>query len=135
MITSLDATYGASVEFIQQVTGAPASTARRWKAKPDTMPECAKRLVRFAVFGDLEVILGSEFKNFTFSQGKIYPPFFRGGFSAVQICAMFFEIQELRHLRREVQRLSADLRCHQDNTWALDKLRALGVAADHQRSR
>lgn len=128
MTRSDDATYGASTAFIQQVTGASPATARRWKARPHTMPPCAARLVRFAVFGDLEVILGSEWKNFTFSQGKLHPPFFRGGFSPLQICAMFFELQELRHLRREVSRLAADLRSHQHNSWALDKLRALGFA-------
>lgn len=135
MIASNDPTYGASIQLIQQVTGASPATARRWKAHPDKMPPCAARLTRFAVFGDLGEILGPDWQGFGCSREKIYPPFFHGGFTAAQICAMFFEVRELRWLRYEVKRLSTDLRNHQDNTWALDKLRALGVAADHVRSR
>lgn len=115
MIYSDDPTYGASIPYIQQVTGAPFSTARRWKLNPAKMPDCAARLVRFAVFGDLTEILGQEWRGFEFRGGLLYPPYFRGGFTPLQIAAMFFELQELRGLRREVKMLKAQL-------WAKGKL-------------
>lgn len=126
MISSNDPTYGASVDLIQQVTGAPASTARRWKRKPDTMPSCAARLVRFAVFGDLEEIFGDAWHGFRLGNDrKLYPPFFRGGFTPEQICAMFFEVRELRWLRREVASLAADLYDQRTQLWALSKISAV----------
>lgn len=109
MISSDDPTYGASVLYIQQVTGAPNATARRWKLNPAMMPNTAARLVKFAVFGDLALILGSTWAGFEYRGGMIYPPFFRGGFTPLQIAAMFYEMQELRELRREVKRLNTQL--------------------------
>lgn len=100
MISSDDSTYGASILFIQQVTGAPFSTARRWKHKPASMPECAARLVRFAVFGDVQEVFGDAWRGFEFRSGLLYPPFFRGGFSPLQIASMFYERQELMEYRR-----------------------------------
>ena len=100
MIYSDDPTYGASVLFIQQVTGAPSSTARRWKLNPEKMPASAAKLVKFAVFGDLTEILGGAWAGFEFRGGLLYPPYFRGGFTPLQIAAMFFERQELLEYRR-----------------------------------
>lgn len=103
MITSADPTdptYGASILFIQQVTGASFSTARRWKLNPAKMPTSDAKLVRFAVFGDLTEVLGDAWRGFEFRGGMLYPPYFRGGFSPLQIAAMFFERQELLEYRR-----------------------------------
>lgn len=98
---SNDPTYGASIAFIMQVTDAPLTTATRWKKNPDKMPACAAKLVRFAVFGDLSEILGRDWKGFRFAGNMLYPPYFRGGFSPLQIAAMFFERQELLQYRRD----------------------------------
>lgn len=122
MIESNDPTYGASIPYIQQVTGAPFSTARRWKLNPSKMPATSAKLVKFAVFGDLSLILGDAWAGFEYRGGMIYPPFFRGGFTPLQLAAMFYEMQELRELRREVKRLNAALdRSH----WASAQVKSL----------
>lgn len=100
MTISNDPTYGASILFIQQITGASFSTARRWKLNPDKMPASDAKLVRFAVFGDLTEVLGDAWRGFEFRGGMLYPPYFRGGFTPLQIAAMFFERQELLEYRR-----------------------------------
>lgn len=102
-----DATYGASVSLIQECTGATQATAYRWKKNPESMPEAAKRLCRFAVWGDVTEVFGKGWQGFKVAHGKLYPPFFRGGFSPLEIAAMFFEMQELRYLRREIKRVEA----------------------------
>ena len=115
MITSNDPTYGASIAFIRSVTGASERTARRWKADPARMPESMAKLVRFAVFGDLDQIAGDRWHDFKLLRGKLYAPLFRDGFTPQQISGMFFELQELRYLRGEVKRLREQL-------WAKDKI-------------
>lgn len=128
MIVSNDPTYGASADLIQQATGASRSTARRWKAHPDKMPPCAARLTRFAVYGDLAEILGPDWSGFVHSQGKLYPPFFRGGFTPGEICAMFFEVRELRWLRYERQRLITQMEIERSKAWAMLKVREVVLA-------
>lgn len=90
-----DATYGAGIELIQKTTGAPYSTAARWKKKPDAMPEAARRLCRFAVFGDVSEVFGKEWEGFTLAGGKLYPPLFRRGFTPEEIGGLFFTQQNL----------------------------------------
>lgn len=130
MIYSDDPTYGAGVPFIRSVTGASERTARRWKADPARMPEAAARLVRFAVWGDLDNIAGETWAEFKLLRGKLYAPLFRDGFTPEQIKGMFFELQELRYLRREVAQLREQLAAleslHRTLRAARDAVRAGG---------
>lgn len=100
-----DATYGVGVDQIQRATGATQATAYRWKKQPATIPEAAKRLIRFAVWGDLAEIFGKEWEGFKIVKGKLYPPFFRGGFTPLEIAAMFFQMQELHQTRRDIKHI------------------------------
>ena len=127
MIASNDPTYGASLSLIQQATGAPASTARRWKANPASMPPAAARLTRFAVFGDLTEVFGSDWHGFTLAHGKLYAPYHHGGFTPLQIAGMFFELQELRHLRNHTRQLVTELAAEKSTAWANAKIRSLAT--------
>lgn len=71
------------------------------------MPEAARRLVRFAVWGDLNEVFGEDWEGFKIVKGKLYPPNFRGGFTPLEIGAMFYEMQELRATRREIKQVRA----------------------------
>ena len=124
-MTARNDLYGLSPLFIQNATGAPASTARRWKSKPDTMPEAAQRLTRFADQGDVAEVFGADWSGFKFSAGKLYPPYFRDGFTPFQIAAMFYEQQELWHLRREVKRMMQEQDSEKAKAWAMAKVRRL----------
>lgn len=119
---SNDPTYGASVLLIQQATGAPASTARRWKQNPERIPEYAAKLIRFAVFGNLGEVFGDDWREFHFVNGKLYPPFFHGGFTPFQIAGMFYDVQQLRTLRTEVRTLRDDLDSANSALWAFRKV-------------
>lgn len=111
-----DATYGAGYPLIMQVTGASKATACRWKKQPDSIPEAAKRLIRFAVWGDLAEVFGKEWENFKIVKGKLYPPLFRGGFTPVEIGAMFFKVQEVGALRRDVIQLRLELEAEKERS-------------------
>lgn len=116
-----DLLFGAP-EDVAAYLGVSARSVKRWKAG-HPLPPTIERLLRIR-YGDLSGLLGPDWEGFTFGQdGKLYPPFFRGGFTALQICGMFFELQELRHLRREVKRLSGELAQERSNGWAVRKVR------------
>lgn len=113
-----------SAQSIADFLGIDARTVRRYKAGQE-MPSTVFKLLQLR-YGDLAGVLGSDWEGFTLGHdGKLYPPFFRGGFSALQICAMFFELQELRHLRHEVKRLTSLLARERADTWAKQKVRDL----------
>jgi len=106
-------------------------TLRRWKSGEATPPHAVIIALRLKLDGDLSAVGGDEWRGFTFGRdGKLYPPFFRGCFTPAQICAMFFEMQELRHLRRENVKLNAELTRVKSSAWASDKLRAM-MQPDH----
>lgn len=113
-----DLLFGAP-EDVAAYLGVSARSVKRWKAG-HPLPPTIERLLRIR-YGDLSGLLGPDWEGFTFGQdGKLYPPFFRGGFSALQICGMFFEVQlsrqEVRRLERELQQLNAE-------AWAAGKVR------------
>lgn len=125
MITSTDPTYGASTDTIKTATGASDRTARRWKANPDTIPPCASRLIRFAVWGDCEELFGEPWKGFYFQSGKLHAPCHKRGFLPNQIAGMFFELQELRWMRGELLKLNAEVKTNADRRWSTAKLEAI----------
>jgi hypothetical protein len=101
-------------------------TLKRWKEGTAAVPHSAVIALRLKLDGDLSAVGGDDWTGFVFARdGRLYAPYFRGGFTALQICGMFFERQELSWLRREVKRLDAELQLHQANAWAERKVRQL----------
>lgn len=114
-----------SVKDIAEYLGCSLRTARRYKAGITPLPACARKLLQLR-YGDLAGVLGTDWEGFTAGRdGKLYAPFFRNGFSADQIKAMFFELQELSWLRREVKRLNMALDNERAKTWAEDKVHCI----------
>jgi hypothetical protein len=98
-------------------------TLKRWKSGAAAVPHSAVLALRLKLEGDVASFAGEAWKGFFFGRdGKLYIPFFHRGHEPAQICAMFFQVQELHHLRREVQRLGAELKQHQANAWAMQKV-------------
>lgn len=120
-----------SAESIAQYLGVTTKTVRRWK-DGQPLPPTAFKLLQLR-YGDLSGLMGEDWQGFTFGRdGKLYPPFFRGGFSAPQICGMFFEMQGLRHLRRENKRIQEqldavriELEKEKAHNWATQKVQQL----------
>jgi hypothetical protein len=110
--------------------GISHSSVRRYQAGAP-LPEITRKLLKLRL-GDLGGVMGKEWQGFTIGHDhKLYSPFFRGGFSPVQICSMFFELQELAYLRAEVKRLNAKLEPQRAAKWARDKVRSLAQAPDN----
>lgn len=76
-------------------------TVRNWlDGKP--MPTAARKLLQLK-YGDLSA-LGEEWAGFTLAaDGKMYIPWFRGGFTPSQIRSMFFQVQQVRALEAQIR--------------------------------
>ncbi len=97
--------------------GVTERTLRRYKAKPEAMPEAIKRLLRLRLEGDLRAIGGNAWEGFYLGRdGKLYAPLWERGLSAKAVLSMFFVQQEAAALRVEVKKLKTEL-------WALRRVR------------
>ena len=97
--------------------GVTERTLRRYKAKPEAMPEAVKRLLRLRLEGDLCAIGGDAWEGFYLGRdGKLFCPMWQRGMSPAAVRSMFFVQQEAAALRLEVKKLHTEL-------WALRRVR------------
>ena len=104
-----DACEHATIEDIIAATGCSLSTAKRWKKNHKTMPESARRCVRYRVRLELAEIWGKDWQHFKFIRGELVAPGWRRGFNPFDIQAMFFKVQLVRVLQSEARQLKRDL--------------------------
>lgn len=120
-ITKDEAHEFASVDDLVRMTGCGVSTARRWKAQPDTMPESARRIIGYHFCHDLSIIWGKDWAHFRFVDGELFAPGWRNGFDPYAIQAMFFRVQQVRCLESSVRQLQKDLARVQEQCEALER--------------
>lgn len=116
-----DPTDFATPDCIQLATGCSTATAKRWKAKPDTMPDMAQRLIRYHVRGELRDLFGKDWDGFTMHKGKLFAPAWREGFTPEQIRFMFFQVQDVGYLRAQVRQLERDLQRERERCEVLER--------------
>jgi hypothetical protein len=90
--------------------GVTLRTLRRYKAKPDSIPEGYKRLLRLRLEGDLRAIGGDAWEGFYIGRdGLLFSPLFERGLHPRVVSGMFFTMQEVVALRSEVRDLRGRL--------------------------
>ena len=99
----------ASIELIQQITGASTNTIKRWKNGTCTPPESASRLLRFHILGDVSALLGQSWEGFNFQDGLLLVPEWRRGLAPTEIRALFWQVQQVGGLQREIRQLKKKL--------------------------
>lgn len=85
--------------------GIGAATLRRWKTGKARIPQAAAIAIRLYFDGDLAAIGGDDWQGFRFCDNLLFIPGWKYGFKPGEVCAMFFQVQELRHHRNEVRML------------------------------
>ena len=111
----------ATTEQITQATGCTTATAKRWKAKPDSMPEMARRLIAYQNCYELAPIWGKDWEHFQFHSGQLFAPGWREGFTPEQIQFMFFQVQDVGYLRAQVRQLERDLQRERERCEVLER--------------
>lgn len=125
---------GYTLEYLAEFLQVETRTIIRWKKGTSAVPYSAVLALNIKIHGDVAGMFGEGWKGFNFGpDGKLYPPYFRGGFSPLQIAGMFFEMQELRLLRRENNELKAAIAAHSvesEKQWAKNQVLALFTLDD-----
>lgn len=110
----------ASVDLIRRITGASAQTVKRWKNGTSTPPESARKLLRFEVLGDISALLGDSWKDFYFRDGVLFIAEWRRGLEPTDIRALFWQVQQVTGLEREIRQLKEKLEQHSAEIDALE---------------
>lgn len=112
---------------IAEFLGVTIATVKRWQAGAP-MPTAAFKLMQLK-YGDLSGLIGKQWEGFSFgTDGKLYLPCWRGGFSAADIRGMFFQVQQVKTLEAQIR----DLKRRNDALEA-DISDALNKAAHYRR--
>lgn len=99
-----------SVEALARLAGVNRSTAHRWKTRKTKIPGAVARLLRLALDGDAAALLGPAWRGWRFGRdGLFYCEDWRRGFTSDEIRAMPFLHGECATLKRDLERLTAEL--------------------------
>lgn len=106
-------TFGLSVEEISALLGYSPSTVRRWQTEKWDIPFVVQQFLRQRI----DRLVGVEWDGWRFgSDGLLYHPFWRRGFSGRELAGMWWGIQQkttleikVKELERKIRRLESDL--------------------------
>ncbi|PTQ79704.1 hypothetical protein [Nitrosomonas ureae] len=104
-----DLIYGVDNEEIRKITGEDLKVIRKWKKGTKEIPESAQRLLKLYLSGDASALLGDEWKGYRFVNNLFFVPEWRNGFPPHEIRAMFWKVQQLWSLQREIELLKQEL--------------------------
>lgn len=98
-----------SCEEIERITGESIRTIKQWKKGTKKIPVMASKLLRLYIDGDASLLLGDDWKNHTFRNNLLFIPEWRRGLTAQEIRAMYWEIQLVASLKREIRLLKSEI--------------------------
>ncbi len=112
-------TFGTKINAIAELTGYSESTVRRWLTGEFPIPFLVQQFFRLRRNG----VIGKEWENWSFgSDGLLYHPFWRRGFTGHELAGMWFDIQMGQTLRSENRRLTNQLEDYSNKPDEQEKL-------------
>lgn len=98
-----------SCEEIERITGDDPKTIKQWKKGTKKVPIAVIKLLRLCTEGDASVLLGDDWKNHIFMNNQLFIPEWRRGLTAQDIRSMYWEIQLVASLKREIKLLKSEI--------------------------
>lgn len=99
-------TFGMKMEQIAELSGYSCSTVRRWFTEKMPVPYTVQQLFKLRRNG----VIGKEWQDWKFgSDGLLYHPFWRRGFTGQELAGMWYEIQAKSRLDSEVCQLKKSI--------------------------
>ncbi|MDO8436826.1 MAG: hypothetical protein Q7S69_01490 [Nitrosomonadaceae bacterium] len=95
-------------------------TIKRWKNGSTALPESASRLLRFHVLGDVSALLGQSREGFYFRDGLLFIGEWRRGMEPTEIRTLFWQVQQVAGLQREIRQLKQELERRSEEIDALE---------------
>lgn len=89
--------------------GVNIRTIKRWKDGAVPLPVPCRKLLALRFDGDVTALMGNSWSGFYFgADGEFYIPGWKYGFSSSQIRGMFFQVQQVRALERDLMKMKND---------------------------
>lgn len=100
---------GISNQVIEEITGENQKVIKQWKKGTKKIPESAIRLIRLYAHGDASAILGKDWEGNYFRNNMLYIAEWKRGLTAHEIRALFWECQQVRSLKNEINLLRQEI--------------------------
>lgn len=98
-----------SCQEIEKITGENLKTIKKWKKGTRKVSESASRLLRLYILGEASALLGNEWDGHYFRNNLLYIPEWRRGLAPGEIRALFWQVQQILSLKREIDLLKEEL--------------------------
>ena len=100
---------------IQSITGEDLRTIKQWKKGTKKISESATRLLKLYILGEASALLGKDWDGHYFRDNLLYIPEWRLGLAPGEIRALFWQVQQIWSLKREIELLKQELeKCTKD---------------------
>lgn len=97
---------------IERITGENQKTIKQWKKGTKKISESASRLLRLYILGEASALLGKDWIGHYFKNNLLYIPEWRRGLNPHEIRALFWQVQQISSLKREIEVLKKDIDKH-----------------------
>lgn len=98
-----------SCQEIERITGEDLKTIKQWKKGTRKVPASAIRLLRLYIEGDASALLGKDWDGHVFRDNMLFIPEWRRGLTPGEIRALFWQVQLISSLKREIELLKEEL--------------------------
>jgi len=98
-----------SCQEIERITGEDLKTIKQWKKGTRKVPASAIRLLRLYVEGDASALLGQDWDGHVFRDNLLFIPEWRRGLTPGEIRSLFWQVQLISSLKREIELLKEEL--------------------------
>lgn len=98
-----------SCQEIERITGEDLKTIKQWKKGTKKVPASAIRLLRLYIEGDASALLGRDWDGHVFRNNMLFIPEWRRGLTPGEIRALFWQVQLISSLKREIELLKEEL--------------------------
>jgi hypothetical protein len=98
-----------SCQEIERITGEDLKTIKQWKKGTKKVPASAIRLLRLYIEGDASALLGRDWDGHVFRDNLLFIPEWRRGLTPGEIRSLFWQVQLVSSLKREIELLKEEL--------------------------
>lgn len=98
-----------SCQEIERITGENQKIIKQWKKGTKKISEPAARLLRLYILGEASALLGKDWDGHYFKDNQLYIPEWRRGLTPHEIRALFWQVQQIWSLKREIELLKRDI--------------------------
>lgn len=109
-----------SSEEIERITGENQKIIKQWKKGTKKISEPAARLLRLYILGEASALLGKDWDGHYFKDNQLYIPEWRRGLTPHEIRALFWQVQQIWSLKREIELLKQDIEKYTEEINALE---------------